>query len=167
MWAIVGLAFFFGRPFALFAGEWGFVETLQGIGLVMLISFVVNGLSMALLSKPEIDPEDKKVYQGTWGQTIFIVAIFAPVLEELIFRYCLVGALYDWSPAIALGLSGLIFGIVHKYYKGAKVIKGVCYAWLYVMSGTIWAPIFAHGLWNLMVVIFVKKKQERRLYRGW
>lgn len=165
MIAIVLLAVFFGRPFDSFAGEWGFWQSVQGVLLVTAIGFVVLAISKVVLPAPVVDAEDHEIYQGTWPAVFFFVAGIGPLYEELIFRYCIMGALYVSHPALAIGLSGVVFGIVHKHYKLAKIVKGVGYAWLYVMSGTIWVPFAAHAFWNFMCVYAVKSRIERR--RRW
>jgi membrane protease YdiL (CAAX protease family) len=165
MIAIVLLAVFFGRPFDSFAGEWGFWESVQGILLVTVAGVVTLGLSKVLLPAPVTTSEDREIYKGNWGAVFFFVAGIGPLYEELIFRYCILGALYASHPVLAVGLSGVVFGIVHKHYKLAKIVKGVGYAWLYVMSGTIWVPFAAHALWNFMCVCVMKSAVERR--RGW
>jgi membrane protease YdiL (CAAX protease family) len=167
MLAIVLLAVFFGRPFDSFAGEWGFWQSVQGIFLVTVVGFVALAISKAILPAPVVDTEDHEIYQGTWGAVFLYVAGIGPLYEELIFRYCIMGALYVSSPVWAVALSGILFGIVHKHYKFAKIIKGVGYAWLYVMSGTIWVPFAAHALWNFICVCVMKSVIEERQRRRW
>jgi membrane protease YdiL (CAAX protease family) len=163
MLAILIAAVLFGRPFALLEGGWGFGETVVGILLVTVAGMVALGVSAVFLPTPDIDPEDKKIWTYGWETIFFVLCVWAPVWEEFIFRYCLVGAMYENHPLLAIGLSGVLFGIVHSHYKAAKIVKGLGYAWLYVMAGTIWAPIAAHALWNFGVMMIVKMKQRRRL----
>lgn len=81
---------------------------------------------------------------------VSLIAI-APVLEELVFRVCL---LHRWSKKWGLRagilLSSAVFGAVHPDTLAAA-ITGVGFALLYLKTQTLWAPIIAHSIYNLIV----------------
>ena len=81
---------------------------------------------------------------------IFIL-IEAPVLEELLFRGALFGGLTKIMPLWpAIVLSGFIFAVIH--INAATLIPlwflGVAFAWLYVRTGTLLAPMAVHFTFN-------------------
>lgn len=89
----------------------------------------------------------------------FLAVILAPLSEELYFRGLLFGVLKEelglqWGVL----LSGLVFGLMHfDLFRLLPLgIGGMALAWLYQKSGSLFAPITAHGVWNgLMLIILL------------
>ena len=85
-----------------------------------------------------------------------IVVVFAPILEEIIFRKILFGEIYKRTNFfIAVLISALVFGAVHGDFLHLLqyFVMGVIFAALYVKTKRIIVPIITHGLMNLLVVI--------------
>ncbi|MFP7254855.1 type II CAAX endopeptidase family protein [Terribacillus goriensis] len=85
-----------------------------------------------------------------------IVVVFAPVLEEIIFRKILFGEIYKRTNFfVAVLISALVFGAVHGDFLHLLqyFVMGVIFAALYVKTKRIIVPIITHGLMNLYVVI--------------
>ena len=81
----------------------------------------------------------------------------APVVEEIIFRGLLFGAIFSrwgfWPAAI---FSSLVFASVHGYELEGSIsviTSGIFLCWLYRRTGRLWAPMVAHGLLNGVVVL--------------
>lgn len=166
LWIPLVLAPLFGRPFASIPGGWGFTETVLGIFFVTIAGLLALKLDIAVSRAPVISDADRELWKSLgWGGAFFTLVVFAPLAEEFIFRYLLVGALYDWSPFWAMTVSGILFGMAHSYYLFAKMVKGVGYAWLYMNSGTLLAPMAAHALWNFGAMLRAKHLQDRSLMR--
>lgn len=98
---------------------------------------------------------------------IFIVAIIGPVLEEIVFRMIIFGALFKkWNFWIAALLSSLIFSIVHFDFEHVLIYTavGFTFAYLYVKTKRILVPIIAHATLNsaavLINIIYSDKIQE-------
>ena len=86
---------------------------------------------------------------------IFIL-IEAPVLEELLFRGALFGGLTKIMPLWpAIVLSGFIFAVIHV--NAATLIPlwflGIAFAWLYVHTGTLLAPMAVHFTFNAVNLV--------------
>jgi len=86
---------------------------------------------------------------------IFLL-IEAPILEELLFRGVLFGGLTKIIPIWpAILLSGLIFAVIHV--NAATLIPlwflGCAFAWLYVRTGTLLAPMAVHLTFNAVNLI--------------
>ena len=161
MFCIIGLCCWFGRPFAELGEGWTIGYTLKMMGLVFLIDLVVNFL-WSLLPKPE-RPKKSLEYKYGWGPLLFSLLIWAPVVEELVFRYVLVGALYDVSPVLAIGMSGALFGLVHTRGPLPKIVMGSLFAWRYIASGSLWVPIGMHFAWNALVVLAGRNSIDRAI----
>ncbi len=90
--------------------------------------------------------------------SIVAAAIVAPIAEEIIFR----GLLYAWlrkrlRPIAAALISGLLFAAVHHDLGGfvPLAIVGIVLAMVFERSGTLWAAIITHGLFNLTSTIWL------------
>lgn len=161
---ILVLCGLFGRPFADVGQGWSAWETLQMVGLVLGVSFVANLLWWPFRSRHRMTPEERREIVGTgWPVVIWSLLVWAPLGEEFVFRYVLVGALYDVSPTLAFGMSGVLFGLVHSRGPLPKIVMGALLAWLYVGSGTLWAPIAVHFVWNGLVVLASRDDIDRAI----
>ncbi len=89
--------------------------------------------------------------------TFVVLAICAPVFEELIFRGYILDSLRRIYPDItAIIMSGVFFGFWHYtifdplnfFQVGATMIGGFLYAWLRLRTGSIWPCIVCHFIWN-------------------
>lgn len=90
-------------------------------------------------------------------------ALMVPVMEELFWR----SFLMRWidnpdfetvSPKTvtikAIALSTFAFTLAHTLWLGA-IVAGLAYAWLYKRTGSLWAPVVAHGVTNGVLGIWV------------
>lgn len=84
---------------------------------------------------------------------LLAMAVLAGVSEELLFR----GAL---QPIIGIWLAGLLFGFVHYWGKRELLLYGVIASVMgfimgiaYNLTGEILVPIFAHSLYNFLIII--------------
>lgn len=94
---------------------------------------------------------------------LFGAALVVPVMEELFWRSFLLRWIdrHDFlamEPARltlrAIIIASVLFGLEHTLWF-AGIIAGLAYAWLYRASGTLWAPIMAHAVTNLMLGVWV------------
>lgn len=87
---------------------------------------------------------------------ILLPAIFAPVLEEIIFRKIIFGSLYKRMNFFLAGLlSALIFGFIHGEPQNILLYAsmGYVFAYLYVKTKRIIVPIIVHAAMNTITVI--------------
>ncbi|MFI5845162.1 lysostaphin resistance A-like protein [Catenuloplanes sp. NPDC051500] len=122
--------------------------TLAGIGLFTLTIVVI-----ALLGGYRI---------GGWGSFGAMVATFGlmcgvAVVEEILLRGIVFRILEQWAgTAIALAVSGLIFGALHLFNDGATIWgalaiaaeAGIMLGAAYVATRSLWLPIGLHLGWN-------------------
>lgn len=89
--------------------------------------------------------------------------LLVPVMEELFWR----SFLMRWvdnpefekvDPRVvtakAIVLSTFVFMLAHTLWVAA-ILAGLVYAWLYRRTGSLWAPIVAHGVTNGLLGIWV------------
>lgn len=82
---------------------------------------------------------------------IFSIVLFAPIMEELVFRKAIFNQLHT-SRVSLMGsavISSLIFALVH--FDGHMLVYstlGLWFSYLYIKTNNIYAPMIAHGLMN-------------------
>ena len=80
-----------------------------------------------------------------------MAVIFAPFVEELLFRGILFTTLQQYLPRwIAVWGSAIFFGLVHANMVSLipLTLLAVLLTRLYERTGNLWAPIFAHAIFN-------------------
>lgn len=171
------LLYFLRRPAnaAERRASWRAVRAPTTWGWVLLVavavfvgSSVLSNLGAQLGIKPV--PTNLPLMREAMTQMPLFLCLFAvliaPAYEELLFRRVLFGRLWDagW-PRLGMALSGAAFALVHELpgTTGNGVAEtaqlwliygsmGAAFAWLYKRTGTLWAPIAAHGLNNAVAV---------------
>jgi uncharacterized protein len=87
------------------------------------------------------------------GFLLFLLVIYAPLVEELIFRGFLLqrwGA--KWGLRWGLVLSSGLFGALHVSNPAGLTIFGLVMGLLYLRTRSLWVPIGFHALNNLAAV---------------
>lgn len=101
---------------------------------------------------------------------IIVTSIFGPILEEIVFRKIIFGALYQrFNFFISAIISSLIFAAAHMEFQHLLLYSamGFTFAFLYVKTKRIIVPMFAHVTMNTLVVLVqsVYKDDIERLQR--
>ncbi|MFD3449954.1 CPBP family intramembrane glutamic endopeptidase [Microbacteriaceae bacterium 4G12] len=99
---------------------------------------------------------------------ILVTSILAPILEEIVFRKILFGALYKrFNFFIAAIVSSLVFAAAHFDFSHLLVYisMGLVFSFLYVKTKRIIVPIMAHVMMNTIVVLlnFVFREELERM----
>ncbi len=100
---------------------------------------------------------------GELALVIVVVVLLAPVFEEIFFRGLFYSALRrKMGPRAAVAVNGVIFGALHfqPLYMMSLVLVGMVLAYLYEKTDSLYAPMAAHALYNLVVVLV-------SLFAGW
>ncbi|MCP8617829.1 CPBP family intramembrane glutamic endopeptidase [Salirhabdus salicampi] len=88
---------------------------------------------------------------------LIVLALLAPILEELVFRKVIFGSIYKRTNSflIAAVISALIFGVLHGEFEHLLryASMGIVFAYLYVKTKRIIVPIVAHMSMNGLVAI--------------
>ena len=100
------------------------------------------------------------VSQTEWYALIinlFMIAIVPAVGEELIFRGILQRKLNQWfgNVHVAVFVSAFIFSAIHMQFYGflPRLFLGMLLGYLFVWTGSLWVPIFAHFVNNGLAVL--------------
>lgn len=87
---------------------------------------------------------------------VIVPALVGPILEEIIFRKIIFGALYKrMNFFFAAILSSLVFGIIHQEPEHILIYTamGFVFAFVYVQTKRIMVPIIVHMSMNSIAVI--------------
>lgn len=118
------------------------------------LSLVTLHLNLSPVALPDFDPFPD--YRATspiaWLPILLAATLFAPILEEFVFR----GWIYTylearWSMTAALLASSALFGAVHMtpalflYFT----LWGLIFGAIFLITRSLWAPIAAHAIGNL------------------
>lgn len=101
---------------------------------------------------------------------IIVTSIIGPILEEIVFRKIIFGALHQrFNFIISALISSVIFAAAHMEFQHILLYSamGFTFAFLYVKTKSIFVPIFAHVAMNTLVVLVqsVYKDDIERLQR--
>lgn len=176
---IVALAAFFG-PGAAALG-WGTARLLPDILLGCLVALVLApvlaGGGQLIVRYWGQQTYNTRVLRavlpangGEWAG-VLIALLPAAALEELLFRSLPLGGLASLiSPWWLLWPLALLFGLLH-WPQGAWGVAGtavisVALSVLFIITGSIWAPLAAHYLLNVLQIFFAHRSGYRPLRRS-
>ncbi len=90
---------------------------------------------------------------------IVIVAVLPAIGEELIFRGILLPILHKWTGKVhaAVWISAVLFSAMHLQFYGflPRMVLGAVLGYMFVYSGSIWAPIIAHFANNAIALVLM------------
>ncbi|MBD3192996.1 MAG: CPBP family intramembrane metalloprotease [Candidatus Heimdallarchaeota archaeon] len=174
------LAFFFNRKTRIIPQKQK-VSISKNDGKVVLIAFAfmlfvigsVNYLAELIRARffPEIDIETPyDLLMGDKLTTIIlamiVVAVIAPIVEEIFYRWTMVGTLTKGQGKRAtICLSALIFSLAHSasdltasfyffvIHLIATFIIGIIIGWVFIQTEKVILAIMLHASWNFFLVI--------------
>lgn len=138
-----------------YLGNWLFLTVI----LMVAAAIVVDKIGI-------INRNETKEISQNYILGFTTAVIFAPVIEEFVYRFFIFRLLERMNKVFAHILASLIFGFVHVWHyvlldgdftqlvsMSAYVIIGLGASTLYSKCKNICYPIFLHGLINLIAVI--------------
>ena len=94
---------------------------------------------------------------GGFAVNMLMIAVIPAIGEEMLFRGLFQRLFGEWFKNIhvAIFLAAFLFGAVHLQFYGLlpRMMLGVLFGYLYLWTGTIWAPVLAHFLNNGAAVL--------------
>jgi len=84
-----------------------------------------------------------------------VVTLLAPVVEELTYRGLGITVLEPWGAALAVVVTGLLFGAAHGLIVGLPILAffGVVLGWLRVRTGSVFPGMLLHATFNGIALI--------------
>lgn len=133
---------------------WSFL----GILLAFVAQYVAVIIETAIFNVEPGSENTQEIVEMVQMVPVFalVVAVVGPILEELVFRKVLFGALYRrMNFFFAALISSVIFAAVHLDFTHLLIYTavGFTFSFLYVKTGRIIVPIIAHVAMNAFVVM--------------
>ncbi|MCG0277960.1 MAG: CPBP family intramembrane metalloprotease [Thermanaeromonas sp.] len=159
--------FKYGRSLEEVGLKWRNLGRSLGLGLgggviIFLIVILLGGLLQRFLPEPAPQPFAELVRRARGFRDLllplFIASFLAPITEEVYFRgffYPVLKARYG-TLAGQLG-SSLLFAFLHfdLFRFLPLAVGGWGLAYLYERSGSLIAPVVAHGTWNAIMILLL------------
>ena len=119
------------------------------------LTTLLNAISMLFVDNAVMDMSNLAL-EYPFPVMLFMMAVFGPVCEEVAFRGILYrGYLKSGSALKAVLLSSLLFGLIHMNFNQAPYAfaLGVAMALLMEATGSLWAPVLMHMVFNAQSVV--------------
>jgi membrane protease YdiL (CAAX protease family) len=139
--------------------SWG---TAFWVGLVVIMGvFVISGLLAPFLNAGDEQGLVPKNWEpsraAAFAANFVVVALLAPIVEELTFRglgYRLLAPFGRWTAVILVGLA---FGLAHGLVEALPILVffGAGLAYLRSRTGSVYPSILVHATFNGLVLIVV------------
>ena len=145
-----------GRVFRLSLRGFNPMLILWGFVLVLITGIVIEPV-LNLFPESFLELLNNMGANGGWS--VLMLAILAPVLEEILFRGILLEAVREkYSSGRAIVVSALMFGVIHiipQQVVNAFVI-GLILGFIYVRTDSLWPVIIIHALNNAMAYVIMQ-----------
>ncbi len=144
----------------------GFNNWITGVVLMILLNVVLSVIGGTLVDN---EATNREIIKNYLPYAIFGMCIYAPIVEELVFRRALRPA---FNNKYLYGLtSGLIFGSIHLFDEIAKLLStgvftinllyvlpyvglGMFFAFSYYETDNIYSTISFHAIHNFIAILF-------------
>jgi hypothetical protein len=144
---------------------WGVVALVAALAVLIAYGIVIEVADIDSLRQECDDqiPLDIRRNALLLGLTSFLVAVFAPLAEELFFRgFAFRGLARSWGLPAAIFGSSLLFGLAHLLgnpFLYPSLIPftmiGAIFAFSYLRSGNLLTTVGVHFVYNLIGVISI------------
>jgi membrane protease YdiL (CAAX protease family) len=90
-----------------------------------------------------------------FAANFLVIAVLAPIFEELMFRGLGYGLLEPFGAGTAIVVTGVLFGLVHGYAYVLPVFitYGLALGWLRSRTGSIYPGVLAHSATNATALV--------------
>lgn len=96
---------------------------------------------------------------------LLVIAVIPGIGEEVLFRGILQRNFSYWTRNVHVGiwLSAILFSAIHIQFLGffPRMLLGALFGYLYLWSGNLWVPVFAHFVNNGFTVVMVYMHQRK------
>jgi membrane protease YdiL (CAAX protease family) len=133
------------------------------LGVLLRIAYwaqLFAGVALGLYSDPRVDgallPEFGFSCPALPALALgfVVLALITPLVEEFVHRGLIQTALSSRGPVIAIGVSALLFMLVHRLSTwGFALAAGIAFGILFWKTRTLWLPLLAHAIINAMTLL--------------
>lgn len=133
---------------------------LWSINIFLICSGLIIMLSIIRIYL-HLPPYKSLLGSMNWVYRLIIVGLFAPFVEELLFRGILIQSLEErMKTSMAVIFSGMLFAGFHfnLVYAMGYWILGIILGLLFVKSRSLIPPLIFHCLWNISIAMGIFSK---------
>ena len=149
-WQTLGLR----RPEGRRTFAWPLLAVVASLGFASVYAATVTAIGVDSLEPPTV--QEQFFGQGaTRLVNTAVVVMWVPFAEEVFFRGFLLAALLPSMGAVrAAVVSSAVFALAHLLVSTMLPIfvTGLLLSWLYLRSRSLWPPIAAHAMQNLIAI---------------
>ena len=129
-------------------------ESLAVAGALIGVLFTSAVTLLTGIDMSSDDIQTGLLGEGAWVLTV-AATLFAPVIEEIIFRKVLIDRIRKYGDGTAILLSGLLFGLFHGNFTQFfyTFLIGLFFAYIYVRTGRIQYTIILHMILNTLSAV--------------
>jgi len=129
--------------------------SLAVIVAIYAVSAVLEPVLHAGKEQGLTPPGWEPTHAGAYAANFVVIAVVAPIVEELMFRGAGYSLLVSFGQVAAIVLVGLLFGLVHGLIAGLVVLSlfGAGLAWLRAKTQSIYPCIGVHSLFNAIALV--------------
>lgn len=94
-------------------------------------------------------------HAGAYAANFVVIAVVAPIVEELTFRGAGYSLLAPYGQIVAIVGVGILFGLVHGLIVGLLVLSlfGAALAWLRSRTDSVYPGMAVHSLFNAIALV--------------
>ncbi|WP_101772488.1 CPBP family intramembrane glutamic endopeptidase [Peptostreptococcus faecalis] len=131
------------------------------IGFIVMRIIVYSGISILNFQGIDQTANDKliiDVYKNTsWYLVIVTSVIFAPIVEEILFRGYIIGHIFKKKPILGIIISSLIFGSIHTATNITSLVMyslmGAVFGIVYYKTKRLEVSMSVHILNNIVAIV--------------
>lgn len=134
----------------------------RALGLAALVFLATMAIAGAL--SPFANPgEEQGLTPDHWDSAratqflanALVIALFAPMVEELMFRGLGFSLLTRFGTPVAIGVTGVLFGPIHGLLAGLPILIafGLGLAWLRERSDSVYPCVVLHSFFNTFALV--------------
>ena len=134
---------------------------------IAICLYFVTTYGLSLFYNPEVEQQQESMRNFMLSDSLIMqivcIAIMAPIVEELLFRGIVFNRLRKFAPIwVAVIIQALLFGLMHfnSVQSIYTIFVGIVFALIYLKIKSLWAPMLAHCVYNLIPVIIVQFVQD-------
>ncbi|MDR2356702.1 MAG: CPBP family intramembrane metalloprotease [Oscillospiraceae bacterium] len=152
-----------------------FISAMQSVALGIVVYFIANMAVAVVLSQimdSIVNPNSQEIINEARlnpDAMLVVSVLFAPIVEETMFRGALFGSIRKRARAAAYAVSAIVFALYHLWpyliydfhatsllYTLQYIPASLVLAWCFERGGSIWASIALHALINLIASVSIK-----------
>jgi membrane protease YdiL (CAAX protease family) len=100
-------------------------------------------------------PSWEPAHADAYAVNFVVIAVIAPIVEELMFRGVGFSLLARYGSLVAIAVVGIAFGLVHGLVYGFVILAafGAGLAWLRAKTGSLYPCVAVHATFNAVALV--------------